>query len=38
MDYNDAHILVRGDIAVVAVHEAQIAFKKCALFTKMLKI
>ena len=28
-DYNDASILVSGDITVVAVHGTQVAFKKC---------
>ena len=33
-DYNDAHILVRGDITIVRDDGAQIAFKNCAQFTK----
>ena len=41
-DYNDAYILVRGDITVIAADETQIAFKNCAPFIKcilmMLKI
>ena len=34
-DYNDAYILVRGDITIIRYNPAaQVAFKKCALFTK----
>ena len=33
-DYNDAYVLVRGDISVVAVHATQVAFKNCVPFTK----
>ena len=33
-DYNDAYILVRGDITVVAIHGTQVAFKICSPFTK----
>ena len=32
-DYNDAYILVRGDITVRAAPEIQVAFKNCAPFT-----
>ena len=35
-DYNDAYTLVRGDITVIAVHRAQVAFKNCAPFTKRI--
>ena len=35
-DYNDAYILVRGDITVVAVPATQVAFKICAPFTKCI--
>ena len=34
--YNDAYILVTGDIAVVAAFAAQEAFKNCALFTRCM--
>ena len=33
-DYNDAYILVKGDITVTASPEIQVAFKNCAPFTK----
>ena len=33
-DYNDAYILVRGDITVVAAPSTQVAFKNCTPFTK----
>ena len=36
-DYSDAYILVRTDITVVAAPAAQVSFKNCATFTKMLK-
>ena len=32
-DYNDAYILVRGDITVVAALATQVTFKNCAPFT-----
>ena len=32
-DYNDAYILVKGDITIVRNSGAQIAFKNCAPFT-----
>ena len=35
-EYNNAYILVRGDIIVVAVHATQVAFKNCAPFTKCI--
>ena len=35
-DYSDAFILVRGDIAVTADPETEVAFKKCAPFTKCI--
>ena len=35
-DYNDAYILVRGDITVVAAPATQVAFKNCAPFTKCI--
>ena len=34
--YNDAYILVTGNIAVVAAFAAQEAFKNCALFTRCI--
>ena len=36
-DYNDAYILVRGDITVAATPQIQVAFKNCAPFTKCTK-
>ena len=33
-DYNDAYILVKGDIAIIGLQAAQVAFKKCSPFTK----
>ena len=33
---NDAYILVRGDITVVAAPARQLAFKNCAPFTKCI--
>ena len=33
-DYNDASVLVRGDITVTAAPETQVAILNCALFTK----
>ena len=35
-DYNDAYILVRGDITVIAAPETQVAFKNCASFAKCI--
>ena len=35
-DYNNAYILVRGDITVVATPATQVAFKNCAPFTKCI--
>ena len=35
-DYNDAYILVRGDITVVAAPAVQVAFENCAPFTKCI--
>ena len=35
-DYNDAYILVRGDITITAAVAKQIAFKNCAPFTKCI--
>ena len=34
--YNDAYILVKGDITVTAAPATQIAFKKCTPFTKCI--
>ena len=34
-DYNDAYILVRGDITVTAADATQVTFKNCASFTKI---
>ena len=33
-DYQDASILVRGDITVTAAPETQVVFQNCSLFTK----
>ena len=33
-DYEDAYILVRGDITIIGHQVAQVAFKNCAPFTK----
>ena len=33
-DYNDAYILVTGDITVTAARQVQVAFKNCASFPK----
>ena len=33
-DYNDAYILVKGDIAIIGLQAAQVAFKNCLPFTK----
>ena len=35
-DYNNAYILVRGDITVKAAPATQVAFKNCAPFTKCI--
>ena len=35
-DYNDAYILVRGDITVTAAPETQVAFKNCAPYAKCI--
>ena len=35
-DYNDAYILVTGDITVVAAPATQVLFKNCAIFTKFI--
>ena len=35
-DYNDAYILVRGDITVTVAPATQISFKNCAPFTKCI--
>ena len=35
-DYNNVYILVRGNIIIVGDNETQIAFKKCAPFTKCI--
>ena len=35
-DFNDAYILVRGDITVIAVPATQVSFKNCATFTKCI--
>ena len=35
-DYNDVHILVRGDITVTAAPATQVAFKNCEPFTKCI--
>ena len=36
-DYNDAYILVGGDISVIVASATQVAFKSCAPFTKCIK-
>ena len=33
-DYNDAYILLRGNITIIGHQVTQVAFKNCALFTK----
>ena len=33
-DYNDAYILVRGEITIIGHNVIQLAFKNCAPFTK----
>ena len=35
-DYNDAYILVKGDITVTAAPQTELAFKNCAYFTKFI--
>ena len=35
-DYNDAHILARGDITVIAAPATQVSFKNYAPFTKCI--
>ena len=35
-DYNDAYILLRGDIIVIRHHVTQFVFKNCATFTKCI--
>ena len=35
-DYNEAYILVRGNIAIIGHHVTQVAFKYCAPFTKCI--
>ena len=35
-DYNDAYILVRGDITVAATSATQVSFKNCAPLTKCI--
>ena len=35
-DYNDAYILVKGDITVAAAPATQVPFKNCAAFTKCI--
>ena len=35
-DYDDAYILLRGNITVTAARETQVSFKNCAPFTKCI--
>ena len=35
-DYNDAYILVRGDITIIGHQVTQAEFKNCALFSKCI--
>ena len=35
-DYNDAYILVKGNIPVTAASGTQVSFKNCGLFTKCI--
>ena len=35
-DYNDAYILVKGDITVTAAPARQVSFKNCATVTKCI--
>ena len=36
-DYNDACILVKGDITVIAATQTLVGFKNCASFTKCIR-
>ena len=36
--YNDAYILVTGDITIIGHQEAQVAFKNCARFAEILDL
>ena len=36
-DYNDACILVKGDITVIAAPQTPVVFKNCASFTKCIR-
>ena len=36
-DYNDAYILVRGDITIIGHQATQVTFKNCAPFTRCIK-
>ena len=35
-DYNDAYILAKGDITIIAAPQKQVAFKNCTPFTKCI--
>ena len=35
-DYNDAYILVKGDIGIIGHQVTQVAFKNCAPYTKCI--
>ena len=35
-DYNNAYILVRGDITIIVHQKTQVAFKNCVPFTKWI--
>ena len=35
-DYNDAYILVRGDVTIIGHQVTQVTFKNCAPFTKCI--
>ena len=37
-DYNDAYILVRGDVTIIGHQVTQVAFKNCAPFTKCITL
>ena len=37
-DYNDAYILVRGDVTIIGHQVTQVAFKNCAPFTKYITL
>ena len=37
-DYNDAYILVRGDVTIIGHQVTQVAFKNCAPFTKCIAL